>query len=134
MNKRARQSLRILVVEDNPNILRIMKELLQADGHFVRKAADGESGLTYLASDDFDLIITDLGLPGISGWELAAASKRYQRDTPVVAISSWQGKDTEEKIADFGIDIVIWKPFRFDQIRQAIKFLCGSSRRQIPAE
>lgn len=124
MKKRAQSSLRILVVEDNHDIRRVMRELLSADGHDVYVAADGEAGLRYLQSQDFDLIITDFGLPGLSGWDLARASKRYQTDTPVVAISSWQGKDAENKLADFGIDIVIWKPFRFDEILQAIHSLC----------
>jgi len=115
-----------LVIEDNPNILRIMRELLESDGHDVWVAVDGEGGLSHLESDDFDLIITDLGLPGMSGWDLAMASKRYQSDTPVIAISSWRGKDAEEKMAAFGIDVVIWKPFRFDQIRESIESLCCS--------
>jgi DNA-binding response OmpR family regulator len=124
MKKRAQSPLRILVVEDNNDIRRVMRELLNADGHDVYIAADGETGVAYLQSQDFDLIITDLGLPGMSGWDLARASKRYQTDTPVVAISSWQGRNAETKLADFGIDVVIWKPFRFDEIIQAVRSLC----------
>ncbi len=124
MAKRAHPSLRILVVEDNPNILRIMKELLDAEGHEVRIAEDGEGGLRYVESEEFDLIVTDLGLPGMSGWDLARASRRCQSDIPVVAISSWQGKGAKEKMAEFGINVVIWKPFRFDEVRDAIETLC----------
>ncbi len=119
--------LRILVVEDDGNIRRIMKDLLSMSGHDVYVAADGEIGLKYLQSDTFDLLITDLGLPGITGWDLARASKRYQVDVPIISISSWQGKEAEEKTREYGIDIAIWKPFRIDQVHQAINRLCFHS-------
>lgn len=118
------RKLRILVIEDDGNIRRTMKDLLSMDGHEVFIAADGESGLTYLRSQVFDLIITDLGLPGMDGWDLARASKRYQINVPVISISSWQGKEAEEKTKEFGIDVAIWKPFRIDQVHQAIDSLC----------
>ena len=112
--------LSILVVEDNNDIRLILKDLLTASGYDVSVAEDGETGLSYLQNDTFDLMITDLGLPGMSGWELSQASKRYQSNMPILAISSWQGKDAKEKIGDFGIFRVIWKPFRFKQIQDAI--------------
>lgn len=124
MQNMSTRKLRILVVEDDANILRIMKDLLTMSGHEVFVAADGEIGLKYLQSDTFDLMITDLGLPGINGWDLARASKRYQIDVPVISISSWQGKEAEEKTREYGIDIAIWKPFRIDQVHQAIDSLC----------
>jgi DNA-binding response OmpR family regulator len=124
MPNKSSRSLRILVVEDDGNIRRIMKDLLSMSGHNVYVAADGETGLDYLQSDTFDLIITDLGLPGINGWDLARASKRYQIDVPIISISSWQGKEAEEKTREYGIDIAIWKPFRIDQVHQAIDSLC----------
>lgn len=124
MQDTSSRRLRILVVEDDGNIRRIMKDLLTMNGHDVYDAADGESGLKYLQSDTFDLIITDLGLPGINGWDLARASKRYQIDVPIISISSWQGKEAEEKTKEYGIDIAIWKPFRIDQVYQAIDCLC----------
>ncbi len=124
MSNVSTRKLRILVVEDDGNIRRIMKDLLTMDGHDVYVAADGEIGLKYLQSDTFDLIITDLGLPGINGWDLARASKRYQIDVPIISISSWQGKEAEEKTQESGIDIAIWKPFRIDQVHQAIDDLC----------
>jgi DNA-binding response OmpR family regulator len=124
MFENSHRKLRILVVEDDGNIRRIMKDFLSMDGHDVYIAADGESGLKYLQSEEFDLIITDLGLPGMNGWDLARASKRYQIDVPVISISSWQGKEAEQKTKECGIDVAIWKPFRIDQVHQAIDSLC----------
>ena len=127
MNNNEHPGTRILVVDDNEDIRRIMEDLLKANNFYVDVAADGESGLVYLQNNQYDLLITDLGLPGMSGWDLAIASKRYQTRMPVLAISSWQGKDAEEKIVKYGICQVIWKPFRFDQIHDAINALCPAS-------
>lgn len=124
MSETSPRRLRILVVEDDGNIRHVMKDFLSMEGHDVYIAADGESGLKYLQSETFDLIITDLGLPDMNGWELALASKRYQVDVPVISISSWQGKEAEEKTKEFGIDLAIWKPFRIDQVHKAIGSLC----------
>jgi DNA-binding response OmpR family regulator len=127
-------TLRVLVVEDDVNIRRVMKELLSLRGHEASLAADGECALKQLQSESFDLMITDLGLPGITGWELARASKRYQTDMPIIAISSWQGKEAEARIGEYGIDIMIWKPFRFDQILEAIATLCADRRPESPSK
>ena len=120
MIQKALGVLKVLVVEDDPNIRRILRDLLRMEGHNVSAVADGESGLKYLQSEEFHLIVTDLGLPGISGWDLARAAKRYQVDIPILAVSSWQGKEAETRMKEYGVDQVIWKPFRFDEIRAAI--------------
>jgi len=133
MDIRLPRILRVLVVEDDVNIRHVMKEMLSLRGHGVSLAPDGECALKQLQSESFDLMITDLGLPGITGWELAQASKRYQTDMPIIAISSWQGKEAEEKIGEYGIDVMIWKPFRFDQILDAITALCVDGRPESPS-
>ncbi len=124
MKKSQHPRTRILVVDDNKDIRRILEDLLKSNNYDVDVAEDGESGLVLLQNNQYDLLITDLGLPGMSGWDLAKASKRYQARMPVLAISSWQGKDAEEKIAQYGICQIIWKPFRFVQIHEAIEALC----------
>lgn len=133
MTNTRHRRLRILVIDDNDDIRQIMKDLLTSCGHDTQVAEDGEKGLLILQNNTFDLMITDLGLPGMSGWDLSKASKRYQTNMPIVAISSWQGKGAEMKIAEYGICQVIWKPFRFDQIQDAIETLCFQEPGKIPA-
>lgn len=132
MEETRHRRLRILVVEDNDDIREIIKDLLDSAGYNVYTARDGESGLACIQHEDYDLMITDLGLPGLSGWELAKASKRYQANMPVLAISSWQGKDAIAKISEYGIVKVIWKPFRLSKIEETIKGLQLSPVEEIP--
>lgn len=127
------RAVKILVVEDDTNIRNVMRDLLKMHGYEVYLAADGENGLKYLQSDTYDLLISDLGLPGISGWDLARAARRHQADIVIMVISSWQGKKAEQKMAECGIDKVIWKPFRFDEIITAINKLGLPGARKSPA-
>lgn len=111
---------KILVVDDDPSIRQIMNDLLQLDGYDVATAEDAESALRFMERDAVDMLITDLGLPRMDGWELAVAARRYHPGLGILAISSWQGNDAPQKMAQYGIDLMVWKPFRIDQIRQAI--------------
>jgi len=131
MVERPLRTLHILVVEDDLEIQQTLKELLTLYGHTLVVVGDGETGLVELKFRAFDLMITDLGLPGMSGWDLAMASERYQTSMPIVAISSWQGNEAVDKIAKCGIDVIIWKPFRFNQILDAIDRLCPFPARPI---
>jgi len=110
----------ILVVDDDPSIRQVLGDYLAMVGYAVYLAVDGESALEILKAEKIDLMVTDLGMPGISGWELAKATKRDHGDMPIVAITSWQGLEAARKLKEFGINEVVWKPFRFDQIKATI--------------
>ena len=102
------------------SIREVLKDLLETDRTEVCLAADGESAMTSLTSDSFDLLITDLGLPGMSGWEVAIMARRYQTDLRIVAITSWRGPEVEERLSESELDAVIWKPFRLDNVRETL--------------
>ena len=65
-----RENASILVVDDDPALLQSLKEILEAEGYEVTTAADGESGLRCLKEQAFDLVLSDLALPGLDGMEL----------------------------------------------------------------
>jgi DNA-binding response OmpR family regulator len=111
---------RILVVDDDPSIRQVMHDLLTLAGYCVTTAEDAETALTLIQKESYELLITDLGLPQMDGWDLAVAARRYQSHLAILAISSWQGNDAEVRMVEHGIDLVVWKPFRFDQIKGAI--------------
>lgn len=120
MSHRQPLKQKILIVEDDDSIRFMLRDLLQMNHYDVYVSADGENALKYLQSENFDLLMTDLGLPGISGWELAVISRRYQTAIRVLAITSWQGREEENKVSESGIDLIVWKPFRFEEILTAI--------------
>ena len=65
---------------------------------------------------EFDLVLTDLGMPGISGWEVNKRIKQTHPEKPVVIISGWGAQLTEEEIKASKVDLVLAKPFNLDQI------------------
>ena len=74
-----RDNASILVVDDDPALLHSLKEILEAEGYEVTTAADGESGLRCLKEQAFDLVLSDLALPGLDGMELL---KYLRREAP----------------------------------------------------
>jgi DNA-binding response OmpR family regulator len=120
MTEKQENGLNILVVEDDKSIRKILQDLLIMEKHNVVSAESGEAALKLVQSKRFDVMITDLGLPGMTGWDLSQAARRHQPDIYIITISSWQGQETEKKIAECGVDVAIRKPFRFDQIIEAI--------------
>jgi DNA-binding response OmpR family regulator len=115
--------LRILVVDDDENIREILKDLLTISGHQVFLSGNGEEALDIFFKQDPDLVFTDLGMPGISGWEVNRRIKEMQPDKPVVIISGWGAQISEEDVRKSKVDLILPKPFNLEQIIQiASKF------------
>jgi len=112
--------LSILAVDDDENIRCVLSEMLDFLGHKVEAAEDGKRALSLLEKQSFDLVITDLGMPGITGWEVARTAKEKDKSTPVILISGWGSQIEPAKVSEVGIDKVLPKPFHMDDIRQAI--------------
>ena len=105
-------SARILVVDDNPTNLKLASEVLELEGHEVRRAMDAEQALEVLQMDLPDLILMDIALPGMDGLELTRRLKADARTRaiPIVALSAFAMKGDEEKARASGCDGYITKP------------------------
>jgi CheY-like chemotaxis protein len=90
------QPLRILAVDDEKQIVDLMSIMLDGLGHKIIGVTDGQQALDYLEKEDFDLVITDLGMPVISGWDVAAKAKSRKAGLPVVLVTGW-GAEYESK-------------------------------------
>jgi PAS domain S-box-containing protein len=108
---------RVLVVDDEENIREILAEILMNGDHDVVTAADGAEALHRLRENgDFDLVFTDLGLPGMNGYEVASEIKKIRPNLPVGLVTGWGATLDAEKARAHGVDLVISKPFRFEQV------------------
>ncbi|MCP4567670.1 MAG: response regulator [FCB group bacterium] len=116
----AKNPIRILIVEDDESIRSVLNDLLTTDKTELFLAPDGESAVPYLEAGQIDLLITDLGLPGMSGWEVAITAKRYLSDLRIVAITSWRGPEVEQRLAESDLDAVIWKPFKLKHVCETL--------------
>src|SRR5439155_26704548 len=119
------QGLRVLVVEDEEILGEQLKSILSLDGHSVHLCSSGEEALDAL-EQEFDLVITDLGMPGIGGKEVANVAKaRYPR-MPVGLVTGWTGDFMSPgELGGQNIDFVVPKPYRIQSIREAVAKACA---------
>ncbi len=109
-------SARILVIDDEASVRDILTRMLRIKGHHVVTASNGEEGIEIFKKGNFDLVFTDLGMPKVSGLEVGKAIKNIDSNIPVAMITGWGMEIEKEKLSENGIDLVISKPFNFDQV------------------
>jgi len=86
----------------------------------VIEASDGILGMKYLEEGKFDMVLTDLGMPIMNGWEVAKTVKRKTPQIPVGLITGWGINLEDEKIRESGVDLIIGKPFQVKEILEAV--------------
>lgn len=109
------QARRVLLVDDDARLLRALTDLLEASGHEVLSAVSGADALKRLEAAPVDLVITDLGMPGMTGWELAERIKASAPETRVFLLTGW-GEAVIASDASRFVDRIIAKPVSADAI------------------
>lgn len=112
---------RVLVIEDEDDVRSILSDILTDGGHEVETASDGAQGLELFSKKDFDLVFTDLGMPGMSGWQVAEKVKQINRNVPVALITGWNIEPKESEMASNGVDLIVYKPFEVNQVLQLVQ-------------
>ena len=120
-------SKRILAVDDQEDLRGVLRDLLNGSGYTVIEAADGEAGVAKANSDHPDLILMDIQMPLIDGYE---ATRRIKGDPalnpiPIVAVSSFAMKGDEEKARAAGCDHYVTKPYSPMQLLRLIRGFLG---------
>jgi len=106
----------ILVVDDEPNYLIVLSELLKEDGFEVITAQKGEDGLKIVQDTDLDLVITDMRMPGMDGLELLKAVKSYNKDLPVIMITAFGEVEKAVVAMKAGAYNYLAKPFNNEEL------------------
>jgi len=121
-------SFRVLVVDDEPAVLSVLTELLEALGHKAEPALGGEEGLarfkTRVAKGEDEapeVVFTDLGMPGVGGWDVAAAVKAAAPDTAVVLVTGWGVQLDVEGARARGVDFLLGKPFTVEDVESTLR-------------
>jgi two-component system, OmpR family, KDP operon response regulator KdpE len=120
---------RILVVDDEPPILRALQINLTARKYEVTTAADGASGLAAVARDRPDVVILDLGLPDMDGTEVIKGVRGWT-STPIIVLSAWGQESQKVAALDAGADDYVTKPFGMDELLARLR---AAVRRAAPA-
>jgi two-component system KDP operon response regulator KdpE len=113
--------LRILIVDDEPPIRRFLRTALAAQDYRVEEAADGEAALDFLKRNPVDLVILDLGLPGMDGMAVIAQLRGQGAAVPIIVLSSRDDEAGKVAALDLGADDYVSKPFSVEELSARIR-------------
>jgi signal transduction histidine kinase/ActR/RegA family two-component response regulator len=109
---------KILVVDDEEPVRELLRDLLESEGCRVYLAPGGREALSIFAVQEFDGIFTDVGMPGMSGWELAHAIRQSNATVPIAVITGWGSAVGSDEQKEARVDWVVTKPFRAERISE----------------
>jgi CheY-like chemotaxis protein len=120
---------RVLVIEDSQVIQRLIEVCLRPAGFEVEMRSDGPSGLEAALEMDADVIVLDVGLPGMDGWEVLSHLRSDVRteETKVLVLTAHAQDQTRARAEDSGASAFLTKPFRPDELRRIVNNLAGPS-------
>ncbi|PWB76436.1 hypothetical protein C3F09_00260 [candidate division GN15 bacterium] len=119
--------LRILVVDDDEQIREVLSDMLSLDGHTPTRCKDGYEALKVLDSEKYDMMVTDLGMPGMSGLDLAGIVHEKDPQMPIAMITGWGMQLDHNEMAIKGIKSVLSKPFHLKDVKALVLELTGAA-------
>lgn len=122
--------MRILVIEDEPRMLELLRRGLYERDFTVTTASDGESGLEIATADESDAIVLDIGLPGLDGFGLMKALRARGRMTPVLILTACDSEDDIIRGLDLGADDYLTKPFSFPELAARLQSITRDRRKE----
>lgn len=112
---------KILVVDDEEPVRELLRDILESEGCRVYLAPGGREALSLFAVQQFDGIFTDVGMPGMSGWELAHAIRQSNETVPIAVITGWGSAVGSDEQKQARVDWVVTKPFRAERISELVQ-------------
>jgi signal transduction histidine kinase/CheY-like chemotaxis protein len=125
---RKMEKLRVLVVDDDDQIREVLSDMLSMDGHVTTACPDGYAAIKSLEAEPFDVMITDLGMPGMSGLDLAGFAHEQFPKMPIAMITGWGMQLNQDEIAMKGIRAVLPKPFHMKDVKALVQDLAAKAK------
>ena len=126
--------MRILAVEDEPGILRMLERGLTASGHQVLAAENGEDGAALALTEEVDVVLLDISLPDLDGYGVLARIRSGRPDLPVLMLTARDDIANKVRALDGGADDYLTKPFSFDELLARIRALTRRSDQTVASE
>ena len=115
--------MRLLVVEDEGALNRVLTKHLKNNGYSVDSCEDGCEAIEYLEMADYDLVILDVLLPGMSGWEILRWIRKREMDTSVLMLTALDSTEDKVRGLDSGADDYLTKPFALEELLARIRLV-----------
>jgi CheY-like chemotaxis protein len=113
----------VLLVDDDASVRETVATLLRLSGHTVVEAAGGAEGIACLAAGPVDVVLTDLGMPEVTGWDVARAAAKQQPGVPVVLLTGWGDQAEGDAPPGVRVDRTLGKPVQRESLLTVISEL-----------
>jgi DNA-binding response OmpR family regulator len=124
---------RILIVEDEPRIADFVERGLQEQGHTTARCLDGESAVRAARGDDYDLVVLDLGLPGLDGTEVIRQVRGRGETFPIIVLTARDDVDAIVTVLDLGANDYLRKPFALDELLARVRTRLREGAGSVPS-
>lgn len=128
--------MRVLIIEDQEKLAQLVKKGLEKEGFAVDYLTDGEAGQkrVELNHRDYDLVILDLMLPGVSGYEICRGVREQKISTPILILTAKDSTEDKVSLLDAGADDYLVKPFSFEELLARVRALLRRPEASLPVE
>jgi CheY-like chemotaxis protein len=121
--------LSVLAVDDDPAVLELLGDIVETLGHRVTRQGSAEEALAGFAPGRYDLVLTDLGMPGMNGWDFSRALREVDTTVPLAWITGWGEEIVSDETRQAGADAIVAKPFTIEEVRRLLDL--AASRREL---
>ncbi len=118
--KQLEHSATILFVDDDQIVRSLVKDVMEVEGFKVLTAENGFKALEIMKNSPIDILMTDLGMPGMSGFQLASEARKLMPDIPIIMATGWESRIDRKKVEQNKIDYIVGKPFLFAEIFEVV--------------
>jgi len=113
--------VRIMIIEDDGEMRSLLKDFLEEEGFETDSASNGVDALGRLSKDHFDLVITDIRMPGLTGLDLLPRIRRLKPETPIIVMTAYGSDDVRRRAFERGATAYLEKPIHLTKLRTVIR-------------
>ncbi len=114
---------RILIIDDDEEMRSLLKDFLEEDGFETDSAGNGVDAFQKVDAEPFDIIITDIRMPGLTGLDILPVLRRLRPEASIIVITAFGGEEVYDKSRERGADAYLEKPIQFSKLRKLIHYL-----------
>jgi DNA-binding response OmpR family regulator len=111
---------RILIVEDDEEMRALLRDVIEEEGYKTDSVNNGSEAFRKLVKESFDLIITDIRMPGLTGLDILPGMKKLRPEAPIIVITAFGSEEVQRKVFERGANAYLEKPIHFQKLRALI--------------
>jgi len=122
---------RILVVEDDEEMRSLLKDFIEAEGFEIDSVSNGSEAFRKLAKESFDLIITDVRMPGLTGLDILPGIRKLQPEASIIVITAFGSEEVSRRAFERGATAYLEKPIHLENLRDLVQRIVSSKEKML---